>query len=95
MTSLITSLVVLTDIFSTRSFCLTSNIIRSFVQTEQKQFSLGADSNLSKERPHQAASAELRHALPRLGKQVPTHLRGWRSVLTLSENCRQQSPALI
>ena len=63
--------------------------------SEQKQFSLGADSNLSKESPHQAASAELRHALPRLGKQVPTHLRGWRSVLTLSENCRQQSPALI
>ena len=63
--------------------------------SEEKQFSSGADVNLSKERPHQAAPPELRRALPRLGEQVPTQLKGWKSVLTLDENRRQQSPALI
>ena len=64
-------------------------------RSEEKQFSSGADVNLSKERPHQAAPPELRRALPRLGEQVPTQLKGWKSVLTLDENRRQQSPALI
>ena len=63
--------------------------------SEQKQLSSGADGNLSKERPHQAAAPKLRRTLPRLGEQLPTHLRGWRSVLTLNENHRRQGPTLI